>query len=664
MAHVDKIQDNETHFIIDPATRTITNASPGNNIIVQYDHNSERFTFEIPRYVDGHDMSESDEVRVHYLNSASTGLTKTPGMYICRDLEISKDDENLVTFSWVLSSATTQYIGSLYFSIQFVCFDGKLIDYAWNTGIYKDIVIIESINNLDELDIDPSSDVLEALKIDLAKEVKEVTTIYFTPQMYGAKADGVTDDTEAINAALKAHNNVYFPKGTYLVNGDYNGFNQSATAGIRVNSNQRILMDKDCIIQVKLNTTDYYNAFSVSDCENVVIEGGKIIGDRENHVQTTTHVQGYGVSFTDAKNCVLRGVEISQMYADGIVIHGSKGDELTGSNSNIVIENCIIHDCNRQGVSIIIGDHITMRDCEIYNINGSAPQSGIDIEPLEGNFIHDVLFDNIHIHDTNMASVYYSRCYNITFTNMRCDGRVEAVGKNHDILHDKCFYGIIDFRGDVYDVMVSNSIIGMVYLYEDPIVNFNNCIINGHHTFGALVQAPSFTGSATFENCKMALKNVDTSSYKYFMWSDAKATGCFVCVNCDIDIPEENATTYFLSVLYCDVELRGCFINHNGTSNAFSRMTRRLIMSECTLKSKTELGFVIDTDRPFSFIVTNNHIDTKQRIAHMTLTEFTSEYNFIVENNYFTWKYEHVNANITNVLTKAVDANNHVIVNV
>lgn len=147
MSHNSKIKDTETHFTIDPFTRTITNNSTGNNIIVQYDHNSERFTFEIPRYIDGHDMSESTEVRVNYLNSASTGLAKTPGAYICDDLAISSEDENLVTFSWLLSSAATQYIGFLYFSIQFLCLNGETIEYSWNTGIYKDIVIIESINN-------------------------------------------------------------------------------------------------------------------------------------------------------------------------------------------------------------------------------------------------------------------------------------------------------------------------------------------------------------------------------------------------------------------------------------------------------------------------------------------------------------------------------------
>lgn len=177
MAHNDKILDTETHFIIDPATRAISNSSAGNNIIVQYDHNSKRFTFEMPRYVDGHDMSESTEVRVNYLNAASTGLSKTPGVYICDDLAVSEEDDNLVTFSWLLSSAATQYIGFLYFSIQFVCLNGEKIEYAWNTGIYKDIVIIESINNAEEVIVN-STDVLEAWRNGLCSVRGE--TLYAT----------------------------------------------------------------------------------------------------------------------------------------------------------------------------------------------------------------------------------------------------------------------------------------------------------------------------------------------------------------------------------------------------------------------------------------------------------------------------------------------------
>ena len=39
-----------------------------------------------------------------------------------------------------------------------------------------------------------------------------------TPQMFGAYGDGIHDDTEALQKALNASNNVFLPKGIYLVN--------------------------------------------------------------------------------------------------------------------------------------------------------------------------------------------------------------------------------------------------------------------------------------------------------------------------------------------------------------------------------------------------------------------------------------------------------------
>ena len=41
--------------------------------------------------------------------------------------------------------------------------------------------------------------------------------IYVTPQMYGAKGDGVTDDTQAFKDALAASDNIFLPNGNYLI---------------------------------------------------------------------------------------------------------------------------------------------------------------------------------------------------------------------------------------------------------------------------------------------------------------------------------------------------------------------------------------------------------------------------------------------------------------
>ena len=102
MAHNNKIKDTDAHFIIDPVARVIINSNASNNTIAQYDHNSERITFEIPRFVDGHDMLESTEVRIHYISSALSRTSAVPGIYTCKDLSLCPDDENTVTFFGVI----------------------------------------------------------------------------------------------------------------------------------------------------------------------------------------------------------------------------------------------------------------------------------------------------------------------------------------------------------------------------------------------------------------------------------------------------------------------------------------------------------------------------------------------------------------------------------
>lgn len=57
MSHNHPILDNDPHFKIDKETRMIKDQSQTASILMQGDHNSERYTFEMPRYIDGHDMS-------------------------------------------------------------------------------------------------------------------------------------------------------------------------------------------------------------------------------------------------------------------------------------------------------------------------------------------------------------------------------------------------------------------------------------------------------------------------------------------------------------------------------------------------------------------------------------------------------------------------------
>lgn len=148
MIHNGVVVDKDPYFVIDPITRIITNQSTNKVNIIQFDHNSERFTFSMPRIVEGHDMSECNVVQVHYANTDAVTMEQTTGIYTVDDLQIDENDNETITLSWLLSQNVTQRVGKLEFLIRFACTDTESnIMYAWNTAIFDTIKVAKGMNN-------------------------------------------------------------------------------------------------------------------------------------------------------------------------------------------------------------------------------------------------------------------------------------------------------------------------------------------------------------------------------------------------------------------------------------------------------------------------------------------------------------------------------------
>lgn len=169
MAHIHEIKDAEAHFIINATTREISNTDelPA---LVQIDHNSERFTFVAPRYVDGHDLSICNKVRVHYINIGSDKIEKYADVYEVDDLHIDETDETKVVCTWLISKYATQLAGSLNFIVEYACESNSIIDYAWHTAIFKGITVKEGINNTEQI-MTEYTDILEKWKNDVLAEI-------------------------------------------------------------------------------------------------------------------------------------------------------------------------------------------------------------------------------------------------------------------------------------------------------------------------------------------------------------------------------------------------------------------------------------------------------------------------------------------------------------
>lgn len=182
--HLHPVVDADHHFIINPITRAVTNAESKKNTLIQHDHNSERFTFEIPREVDGHDMTQCNSVQIHYINVEAGSSKKNTGIYEVLDFpsDIEEEVEGNLTFSWVISGNATEYAGTLSFLVSFICKVDGIATYRWNTAINNSIVISKGIFN-DESIVESYPDILSQWR----KELFETNYAYEAALKLGFK---------------------------------------------------------------------------------------------------------------------------------------------------------------------------------------------------------------------------------------------------------------------------------------------------------------------------------------------------------------------------------------------------------------------------------------------------------------------------------------------
>ena len=184
MAHAHLMRDTDTHYKVDPISRSISKGANTKSTLIQYDHNSEIFTFEMPRYVEDHDMLLCNQVEVHYINSGSGGPS-TRGVYEVTDFEVSEDDENTVVWSWMISANATQNVGSLIFAFRFACLEGDEVMYSWSTAPFSGVSISAGIYN-GEAVVEQYIDILEQWEHKIGVSVDDIKQATASDQPNGA----------------------------------------------------------------------------------------------------------------------------------------------------------------------------------------------------------------------------------------------------------------------------------------------------------------------------------------------------------------------------------------------------------------------------------------------------------------------------------------------
>lgn len=199
--------------------------------------------------------------------------------------------------------------------------------------------------------------------------VKPSSPLVVSVRDKGAKGDGNTDDTDAIQKAIDAvagtGGTVYVPNGVYMVRG-------VGKKTLALKSKMTLKLAERAVLKVIPNGAPRYMTVRIAKSSDVNVVGGTLQGDRKEH-KGKKGEWGMGLWIgRGSKNVTVAGMTAKDMWGDGFLVNDAANVALCGVGA--------IHN-RRQGLSIIRGNRILVTQSEFRNTTGTAPSAGIDLEP-------------------------------------------------------------------------------------------------------------------------------------------------------------------------------------------------------------------------------------------------------------------------------------------
>ena len=199
-------------------------------------------------------------------------------------------------------------------------------------------------------------------------------------QNFGAKGDGQTNDTAAIQAAVDVavagSGKVLVPDGVYMVD---------ALQAVRLRSGVVFQMESGAILQAIPNSSRFSAVLAIENVNNVTVLGGTIRGERKLHSGKKGE-WGMGVQINGSRNILIQGTAANDCWGDGFYIGTetfvgpNAWMELFGVPENIRLIDIRANNNRRQGISLIAGINVEILRPILTNTNGTAPAAGLDIE--------------------------------------------------------------------------------------------------------------------------------------------------------------------------------------------------------------------------------------------------------------------------------------------